>query len=169
MMLDMLRGSDLSESLSRQKPWSQMTDDEKLVATLLFMVLFVAQLIFLLAVTLILGLAWSSGPIDVPARWPWLFLGYAPALTGIMFAMLFFAWTPLRRSGQWIWVSVVLFELRFGLRQELAGRTPLDIAVNTPALACILYSLTMFVMNRRVKRSDSQTKPGSEDAGYPNF
>jgi len=77
-----------------------------------------------------------------------------------MFASLFFAWTPLRRSGRWIWVSVALFELRFGLRQELVGRMPLDIVVNTPALACVLYSLTMFMLNRWMKRN-AQSKPGS--------
>jgi len=144
-----------------------MTEDEKLVAALLFMVLFVTQLMFLAPVTLILGLAWSIGPIDVPVSWPWLLVGYAPASTGIVFALLFSAWTPVRRSGPWIWTAAALFELLVGSRQELLGRNPLDIAVNTPALACVLYSLTMFVMNRRVKRSDSQTESGSEDAEHP--
>lgn len=163
MMLDMPRGSDVNKAFSGQKPWSQKTDEEKLVATLLFMILFVAQLVFLVPLTLMLGLLWAGdGPIDVPVRPPMLLLDYAPALTGIMFALLFFAWPPLRRSGPWIWVPVVLFELRFALPQELLGRAPLDIVVNTPALACILYSATMFVRNRKIK-GNAQKQSGSSE------
>jgi len=128
-----------------------MTKDEKLVATLLFMALFIAQLMLLVPVTLILGLAWAIPPIDVPVHWPQLLLDYAPALTGIAFALLFFAWTPVRLSGPWIWIAAALFELMVGSRKEVLGRAPLDIAVNTPALACILYSLTIFVLNRKIK------------------
>ena len=154
-------GSRVTEALSRQKPWSRMTDDEKLVATFLFMALYAAQLIFLVPVTLILGAAWAGdGPINAVIRGPELLLDYLPALTGIMFALLFFFWMPLRRSGQWIWVAVALFELRFGLRQELLGRMPLDVVVNTPALACVLYSLTMFVLNRKIKGT-AQSQPAN--------
>lgn len=151
MMLGMLWGSDATEVLSGQKPWFKMTDDEKLATAMLFMVLFVAQLMFLVPVTLILSMAWATAPIGVPVHWPQLLLDYAPALTGVAFALLFFAWTPVRRPGPWIWIAAALFELIVGSRQEILGRTPLDIAVNTPALACILYSLTMFVLNRKIK------------------
>jgi len=155
MMPDMPWISDVNEALSRQKPWSTMTDDEKLASTLLFMVLFVAQLMFLVSVTLILGMAWATPPIGVPVQLPQLLLDYAPALVGVAFALLFFAWTPLRRPGPWIWTAAALFELMVGSRQELLGRNPLDIAVNTPALACVLYSLTMLVLNRRIKSQSS--------------
>jgi len=171
MMLDMLRGSDVNEALSRQKPWSTMTDDEKLVATLLFMVLFVAQLTFLVPLTLGLGLLWAGDrPMDAISRGPQLLLDFAPALTGVMFALLFFAWAPIRRSGPWIWVPGVLFDARFllskGVRnipaelyKWLSGESFLEIVAHVAILACILYSLTMWVMNRRIKRGDSQGKP----------
>jgi len=173
MMLDMLRGSDVSEALSRKKPWSQMTDDEKLVATLLFMVLFAAQLIFLVPLTLVLGLLWADDdPIDVLVRGPRLLLNFAPALTGVV-AALSSAWEPLRRSGQWIWVPAVLFYARHLFSQGVSdvprqlfrkvyGEGPLEIVATIPVVACILYSLTMFAMKYWIKRSDSQSKESSE-------
>jgi len=162
MMLDMLRGLDVRGFIFHQKPWHQMTDDEKLVAVLLFMVLFAAQLIFLVTLTLILGLLWAEGPMDVVVRGPQLLLEFAPASAGVMVALLCFAWEPLRRSGQWMWLPAALLETREILLggihdvphrfyQRLSAESSFEIVVNTPVVACILYSLTMFVLSRKIK------------------
>jgi hypothetical protein len=130
-----------------------MTDDQKLVAILLFMVLFAAQLILVALLALILGLFWVTGPMNAPVRGPELLLDFAPAFAGIALAMLCFAWAPFRPSGQWIWLPAALL----GAWEMLSGgifelRTSLGVAVYSPIVACILYSLTIFTMKGMRRR-----------------
>ena len=156
-----------------KKPWSQMTDDEKLIAIFQFVLsfgsLFVVQFICVVVLTFTLGMA---TPADIPVGSPRQWLNFAPALVGIPLATLFFAWQPLRKSGRWIWLPGALIDvydsLRGGLHdaphhlyQQISGESPIAILRNVPVVACIFYPLTMFAMNQLMKRFDPQSKPVS--------
>ncbi len=158
-----------------KKPWSQMTDDEKLVAVfrlgLPFIVLFVVQLICVLVLTFALG---TTTPADIPVGSSRQWLNFAPALGGVPLAALFFAWKPLRKPGQWIWVPGALHffygtfyrgisQAQNSFYQMFSGGDPILTVMSILATAPIFYSLTMFAMNQWAKRSVPQGKSVSSE------
>lgn len=145
-----------------------MTDDERLVAVfqfvLPFMALFVVQFICVVVLTFILG---TATPAGIPVGSPRQLLNFAPALVAIPLATLFFAWKPLRKSGQWLWLPGALTDiydiLLRGFRevphrfyQQFSGESPIAILLNVAVVACILYSLTMLAMKQLTKRIGPQ-------------
>ncbi len=91
-----------------KKPWSQMSDDEKLEAIFLFMGSFFAQFICVVVLTFALG---TTTPADILVGSSRQWLNFPPALVGIPLATLFFAWKPLRKSGYWIWLPGTLADI----------------------------------------------------------
>lgn len=136
---------------------------------LLIIIKFIASYCFQWVIT-IFAVLLAMLPLPAEASGP---IVYAPSLVAVILALVLSRRRVLRSSGQWIWIpgtSAVLIgfvhDLRvFGryrgldlIKQQLMGEASIITLVFVPTLGCILYSATMFLIDR-FNRSEHTVVP----------